>query len=48
MDMLPGTIIDLVTLDGNKESIERIQIGRTGSYYAEFDIPVDRIEVPKD
>lgn len=48
MDMLPGTIIDLVTLDGNKESIERIQIGRTGSYYAEFDIPIDRIEVPKD
>lgn len=48
MDMLPGTIIDLITLNGNKEERERIQIGRTGSYYAEFDTPVDRIEVPKD
>ena len=46
MDMLPGTIINLITLDGNKETVEQIQIGRTGSYYAEFDVPVDRVEVP--
>ncbi|MBP3801503.1 MAG: hypothetical protein J6I85_05745 [Clostridia bacterium] len=46
MDMLPGTIINLITLDGNKEAVEQIQIGRTGSYYAEFDVPVDRVEVP--
>ena len=46
MDMLPGTIINLITLDGNKETAEQIQIGRTGSYYAEFDVPVDRVEVP--
>lgn len=46
MDMLPGTIINLITLDGNKETIEQIQIGRTGSYYAEFDVPVDKVEVP--
>lgn len=48
LDMLPGTLINLVTLDGNKEIIEPIQIGRTGSYFAEFDTPVDRIEVPKE
>jgi len=48
LDMLPGTLINLVILDGNREIIESIQIGRTGSYFAEFDTPVDRIEVPKD
>jgi hypothetical protein len=48
MDMLPGTLINLVTLNGNREVTESIQIGRTGSYYAEFDTPVDRIEIPKE